>query len=91
MRDRFSTRLGTLVLAGIVAGAAAACGDVVREGRSPAYVIVTKITATSGAEPDSDSDELSSDVVTNGTVFEDLGQVSFKLRGGCGETPQAEG
>jgi hypothetical protein len=79
MRDRFSTRLGTLALAGIVAGAAAACGDVVREGRSPAYVMVTKITATSGAEPDNDSDELSSDVVTNGTVFEDLGQVSFKL------------
>jgi hypothetical protein len=79
MSTRISTRLGTLALAAILAAASAGCGDVVREGRASSYLIVTRITAASGAEPDNDSDELSSDVVTDGGVFEDIGTASFTL------------
>jgi hypothetical protein len=71
--------VGTLALAALVAAAAAGCGDVVRQGRSPAYLIVTKLTASSGAQPDDQSDELSSDVQTKGAVVEDLGLVTMRL------------
>lgn len=79
MSTRIWTRLGSLALAAVLAGASAGCGDVVREGRASSYLIVTRVTAASGAEPDNDSDELSSDVVTNGGVFEDIGTASFTL------------
>jgi hypothetical protein len=79
MTDRISIRLASLALAALVAAASAGCGKAVREGRSPAYVMITKLTASSGAEPEKTSDELSSDVETKGSVFEDLGQVSFSL------------
>jgi hypothetical protein len=77
--ERTASRIARFALASVVAMAAAGCGEQVREGRSPAYLMVTKMTASSGAEPDKDSDELSSDVVTNGGVVEDLGLVQFKL------------
>jgi hypothetical protein len=60
-------------------------------GKSPAYLIVTSIAASSGAEPERTSSVLSSDVQTlvsttiNGqqvkvpTVYEDTGQVSLRL------------
>jgi len=57
----------------------AGCSDTVREGRSPAYLIVQRLEAASGAEDDQFSDELSSDVLTNGTVFEDLARVTLRL------------
>lgn len=65
----------------LVAGSTllASCSKTVREGRSPAYLIIDRITATSGAEPDDESDELSSDVATEGSVFEDLGEATFRL------------
>jgi hypothetical protein len=78
-REAISTRIAWIALASVVAAAAAGCGEQVREGRSPAYLMVTKMSAASGAEPDKDSDELSSDVVTNGGVIEDIGTAQFKL------------
>ena len=67
---------------GLLAAAAAGssgCSSTVREGRSPAYLIVQRLEAASGAEDDQFSDELSSDVLTNGSVFEDLARVTFSL------------
>jgi len=67
---------------GLLAAAAgvSSCGSTVREGRSPAYLIVQRIEAASGAKDDEFSDELSSDVLTNNSVFEDLARVTFSLR-----------
>lgn len=71
--------LGLGLLATIAAGGSG-CGSTVRDGRSPAYLIVQRIEAASGAEDDKFSDELSSDVLTNNSIFEDLARVTFSLR-----------
>jgi hypothetical protein len=87
-----SMRLAGLGLAVVLAAASAGCGDVVRQGRASSYLIVERLTAASGAEPDEDSDELSSDVVTGGGVFEDLGTARFQLAMkdiGQGSTPSS--
>jgi hypothetical protein len=55
------------------------CSDTVRQGRSPAYLIIEQIEAASGADQETFSHELSSDVSTGGTRFEDLGRVTFSL------------
>jgi hypothetical protein len=68
-----------LGLAATAAAGVSSCSSTVREGRSSAYLIVQKLEAASGAEDDQFSDELSSDVVTNNTVFEDLARVTFRL------------
>jgi len=70
--------LGLGLLVAVAAGVSG-CSSTVREGRSPAYLIVQHIEAASGAEDDDFSDELSSDVLTNGTVFEDLARATFRL------------
>ena len=70
--------IGLGVLAAI-AGGVSGCGSTVREGRSPAYLIVQRIEAASGAEDDKFSDELSSDVLTNNSIFADPGQVTMEL------------
>jgi hypothetical protein len=79
MSERTFIRVGSLALAAVVAAASAGCGDVVRQGRSPAYLVIGKMFAASGAAPDERSDELSSDVVTNGGVVEDLGIVDMRI------------
>jgi hypothetical protein len=61
------------------AAGASGCSSTVREGRSPAYLIVQRLEAASGAEDDQFADELSSDVLTNGSVFEDLARVTLRL------------
>ena len=50
--------------------AGAGCSDTVREGRSPSYLIIDKIEATQGTDTTL-TGQLSSDVLTKGTVFED--------------------
>lgn len=70
--------VGVGLLATVAAGTLG-CSDTVREGRSPAYLIVQSLQAASGAEDDQFSDELSSDVLTAGGVAEDLGRVTFRL------------
>jgi hypothetical protein len=79
MSHTISLRIGTLALAAVVTAIAAGCGDVVRDDRASSYLMITSLSAASGAKPDDDSGELSSDVLTDGGVIEDLGTVSFKL------------
>jgi len=59
------------------------CGDLVREGTSSSFLIITALDATSGADPATFGATLSSDVVTvvKGipTVFADPGRVQFAL------------
>lgn len=67
------------------------CGELVRQGTSPVQVVVNRLQAASGAEPDRFGGTLNSDVITlveqtvNNqsirvpTVFNDLGQVTMSL------------
>jgi len=68
-----------LALTAVFAAGVAGCSSTVREGRSSAYLVVESLEAASGAADDEFSGELSSDVVTNGTVYEDLARVTLSL------------
>jgi hypothetical protein len=69
----------------------ASCGDKVLQGKGSSYLIVSVLTASSGAKPATFGTVLESDVVTivkqqQGsttvlvpTIFEDLGQVSLRM------------
>ena len=70
--------VGLGLLASVLA-VAAGCSDTVREGRSPAYLIVQSLDAAPGADDGDFSNQLQSDVATNGSVFEDLGRATFRL------------
>lgn len=65
-----------LVAVGLVASVS--CSTTVREGRSPAYLVIDRLQAAPGAETDFD-DTLESDVQTGGTIFEDGGEVSMHI------------
>jgi hypothetical protein len=78
----FTTTIRRLVALAAVPGLAlalAGCSSTVREGRSPAYLIIDQLEAAQGNQETQFSGELSSDVITKGTVYEDLGQVNFSL------------
>jgi hypothetical protein len=72
-------RIATLVLMAALGGGALGCSSTVRDGRSPSYLIIESLEASAGNEDDDFSGELSSDVSTEGSVFEDLGRVRFRL------------
>lgn len=84
------TRL--LGIAAVLASVAAAgCGDVARQGRTPAQLVIVALEGASGAQDDEFSGTLLSDVVTlvtrtvNGqqqqvpTIFNDLGRVKMSM------------
>lgn len=75
-----------------LAAAAASCGDVVRQGRSPAFLVIDSLQAAPGATPGTLGSFLLSDVqniVTSGgtctpatpcpTIFNDVGQAVLRL------------
>jgi hypothetical protein len=82
-------------LRGLIAAAAllgtTACGEVARTGRSPAFVVIDRLEAASGADPEKFGTVLFSDVLTlvkktvDGTetqvptIFADLGRVSLRI------------
>jgi hypothetical protein len=53
-----------------VALASASCGDAMRQGRSPAYLVIDNLLGASGAKPEDLDHVLESDVVTNIKVTE---------------------
>jgi hypothetical protein len=67
------------------------CGEVARTGKSPAFLIIDSLQGASGVEPDEFGTVLQSDVETvvestvagqtirTATVFNDVGQVTFRL------------
>lgn len=61
----------------------ASCGDLTREGQSPAYLIIQTLEASQGHAPDEFFGALSSDVFTVvdevAGIYPDLGRVTFKL------------
>lgn len=90
MHLRFRRMTPTLVaMLGLMASIS--CGDLVRQGRSPSFLVIDLLQAASGANPSQFGGTLQSDVVTNTTqtiggtqvqvptVFEDLGQVQVRI------------
>jgi len=67
-------------LIAVMAGAAS-CGNVVRQGRSPVYLVIDTFQVATGitTSPTYTSSPLLSDVQTKGSVFNDLGQVTLRL------------
>lgn len=58
----------------------ASCGDVVRQGTGSAYLMIESLKGASGASDNPTFTHiLESDVLTNGGVFEDEGQVTLSL------------
>jgi hypothetical protein len=58
----------------------AGCGKYVRDqGRSPVQVLVTSLQAAAGADSSTFGVPLLSDVITDNTVLNDLGQVTMEL------------
>jgi hypothetical protein len=69
-----------LVVVSLAAACAGAigCSAKVREGQSPAYLIVNNVLGASGTDK-TFSNTLASDVLTKGTIFEDTGQATMTL------------
>ncbi len=66
----------------ILAAAAAAsvsCGSVIRDGKSPVYLVIDTLVATRGGAADPAAGTLLSDVVTNGGTFNDMGSVTLRM------------
>jgi len=73
----------TLFVLGALASATASCGDVARSGRAPVYLVIDTLSASAVTKAGSDSTStatsfLQSDVVTNGSVFNDNGNVALR-------------
>lgn len=63
---------------GVVAVATASCGNVVRDGRSPMFLVIDSLGGTNSAGQDSSFSQ--SDVLTDeGAVFNDVGRVTLRL------------
>jgi hypothetical protein len=67
----------------LLALTASGCGEMTRQGTSPAYLIITNLEGSSGAQPDEFGNTLHSDVVTVvdnvPTIFNDTARVSLIL------------
>jgi len=85
-------RIINRILATVAALAAASCGDVVRSGRAPVFLVIDSLSGARGSAPDKMTSTLSSDVITNvttpapcttdspcPTIFGDPGQVVLRL------------
>ena len=69
-----TARLIKFVALTTLAAWSASCGEFTREGRSPVFVVVDKLTAV-GVE----NNTILSDVLTNGGTFNDLAEVEMSL------------
>jgi hypothetical protein len=75
-RSRFNMRLLAVVTA--LAGTSAACGDFIREDRSPVTLVIDRLEA-SPVKSTIFSGTLQSDVFTDNSVFSDSGRVTMRL------------
>ncbi len=68
-----------LAVALAVAMPLSGCTSGQTDGVSPSFLIINALRAASGAEPDTFTGSLESDVLTNGGILQDPGQVTFSL------------
>jgi hypothetical protein len=78
-RRIFSHSITAALIAGIAFMASGCASKTTREGRSPAYLIVNSIEGAPGSDPDTFRTPLSSDVLTNNSVINDLGRAEIVL------------
>lgn len=71
------TTLVPLVLAALAASIS--CGDVVRQGRAPTFLVIDRLQGAPGVNPNELGSTLASDVVTKGTIFEDPGSAQVRI------------
>ncbi len=84
--------LSRLVAIAALVAASVSCGDVVRDSKSPAMLVVNSLAGAKGSAPAQFGVPLSSDVITNvtspspctaatpcPTIFDDLGQAIFQV------------
>jgi hypothetical protein len=67
-------KLKTVVAVAALAVASTSCGDVVRQGKSPMFLVIDKLTGG-----DKDTVPVRSDVLTKGSVFNDPGTVTLRV------------
>lgn len=79
MNCRRYRQAGGVALAGLALLAVVSCSATVREGRSPAYLVIDRLQASPGAETGDFDDTLESDVLTKGSIYEDPGQVQVHV------------
>jgi hypothetical protein len=68
-----------LLLLAAVSAAGVSCGSVVRDGRSPVYMVIESLVASRGGADEPPQGTLLSDVVTNGGTFNDMGSVILRI------------
>ena len=73
-------RLSFRILTLAAAVAAASCGDVARTGRSPVQIVIVNMIAASGSDPTKFTGVLQSDVLTKGSVFNDIGSADLQIQ-----------
>jgi hypothetical protein len=81
MRTIFHSRTlaGLAVVASSALGAASCASEFTRTGSSPAFIVIESLQGSSGSTGNFGS-PLSSDVITNGGVINDLGQARMSLQ-----------
>ena len=72
-------RRAAMALAVAAALVTAACGDKVLQGKGSSYLVIDQLAAASGAKVETFSTVLQSDVLTKGSVLEDLGKVTLHI------------
>jgi hypothetical protein len=85
-------RIINRILAAVAAVAAASCGDVVRSGRAPVFLVIDSLQGARGSDAQKFTSNLSSDVITNitspspcsdttpcPTIFGDAGEAVLRL------------
>lgn len=68
----------TLLVAVVAALASASCGEVARTGRAPVMLVVNSLEGSPGGGDDF-STFLQSDVLTNGSIFNDTGRATLSM------------
>ena len=94
MATKWIRRTAAATIAAVVSVWCAGCGDLAQQGRSPVQLVIVELQGSPGDE-NTFGAFLNSDVLTGGTVFGDVGQVTItsilKDPGvpGIGTTPSA--
>jgi hypothetical protein len=79
MNCRRFRQAGGVALVGFALLVSVSCSKTVREGRSPGYLVIDRLQAAAGGSTVKFDDTLESDVVTKGSIFEDLGQLQVHV------------
>lgn len=71
--------LSRLFALAALATVTASCGDVVRDGKAPVFLVIDLLEGATGDSPEKYAGFLQSDVVTKGSTFNDIGKVTLRI------------